>query len=355
MVAAAAAGLLIYAAVTTMSSAAEPQNRHKKYDTVEALLGDGVSKKNADTIRKLVRGENRSLKANDFQKACAFNTKLGNAFMDLSRQGGMPGAFSWAESTWRRGSTIKDCDHATWNYGNVMRNTDRPAEAFQFFTRAFHLSRAENSTSKKQQKNFIDASKVALKFSGQQLELLLDEGRLPDTPARRQEVAHYSDMLSYVPEGAPIELRPDDVAAIPSYRRDLYIAHQPALEGGAIAKRSPAEVAELERTYHRDSVVVIDDVLTPEALKGLHEFASRSTIYTDDKPKGYVGSYMEDGFYTPLLEQAANELRAYFSGRQFLVVVSLSLLTSNGCCSAELLDEGIIKEGMAAIDPSSVQ
>ena len=59
-------------------------------------------------------------------------------------------------------------------------------------------------------------------------------------------------------------------------------------------------------------LVVIDDLLTPEALDALRRFCWRSTVWNSNYPGGYLGAFPEDGFAPALLAQLSEEFRARF-------------------------------------------
>jgi hypothetical protein len=59
-------------------------------------------------------------------------------------------------------------------------------------------------------------------------------------------------------------------------------------------------------------LVVIDDLLTPEALEGLRQFCWGSTIWKKAYADGYLGAMPDHGFAAPLLAQIADELRTIF-------------------------------------------
>jgi tetratricopeptide (TPR) repeat protein len=59
-------------------------------------------------------------------------------------------------------------------------------------------------------------------------------------------------------------------------------------------------------------VVVIDDFLTPQALKRLRAFCRDSTVWRRTYDDGYLGAMPEFGFSPPLLAQIAEELRVTF-------------------------------------------
>jgi tetratricopeptide (TPR) repeat protein len=59
-------------------------------------------------------------------------------------------------------------------------------------------------------------------------------------------------------------------------------------------------------------IVVIDDLLTKEALAKLRRFCLESTVWRQVYDGGYLGAFPEHGFAPPLLAQIAEELRATY-------------------------------------------
>ena len=59
-------------------------------------------------------------------------------------------------------------------------------------------------------------------------------------------------------------------------------------------------------------IVVIDDLLSVEALTALRRFCWGSTVWKQPYPGGYLGAMQEHGFSCPLLAQIAEELRDTF-------------------------------------------
>jgi Flp pilus assembly protein TadD len=84
------------------------------------------------------------------------------------------------------------------------------------------------------------------------------------------------------------------------------IAGGARIAGPAInLQNSIDRISETWRTV-RPQIVVIDDLLTPQALEGLREFCHGSTIWRDTFD-GYVGARPQSGFACPLLAQVARE------------------------------------------------
>ena len=224
-------------------------------------------------------------------------------------------------SVWQAG-VVDECDHSTYNLGTLYRlqgldrKLQRPlGEAVTLFRKAMDISRAVDSTTLLRSDSYKEASIVSLRFAADQIEYLVGLRLLPIEYLN--EVREYRRIISLIPSNDPrgaltINLRPEDAAKIPSYRRALFIDDKPRVEGSALAQRSAADIAEIQRRYHEDGVVYIDDVLSESTLQSLYEFGTRSTMYYVDKASGYVGAYIEEGFNTPLLMQVSEEFRTMF-------------------------------------------
>jgi tetratricopeptide (TPR) repeat protein len=96
-----------------------------------------------------------------------------------------------------------------------------------------------------------------------------------------------------------------------SLPRSLYLGEGAALAGPAV---NPMNVESATRTWltAKPQLVVIDNLLTDEALTRLREYCLDSTIWRRSYPGGYLGAVPESGFAAPLLTQIADELRDTF-------------------------------------------
>lgn len=108
----------------------------------------------------------------------------------------------------------------------------------------------------------------------------------------------------------PVESRKGHDAEQAAFRGRLSGAVE--IEGGqrvpgpAINPRNNIEEISSAWRTGRPQIVVIDDLLTPEALDGLRRFCHGSTIWRDTFD-GYVGARPQSGFACPLLAQVALE------------------------------------------------
>jgi tetratricopeptide (TPR) repeat protein len=78
---------------------------------------------------------------------------------------------------------------------------------------------------------------------------------------------------------------------------------------------NPANVASAAQLWHsrQPQIIVIDNLLTDEALAELRRFCWGSTMWRTDYKGGYLGAFPEHGFACPLLAQIADEFRTAYA------------------------------------------
>jgi tetratricopeptide (TPR) repeat protein len=83
------------------------------------------------------------------------------------------------------------------------------------------------------------------------------------------------------------------------------------IDGPAV---NPANAKDIAARWSQTDppIVVIDNLLTEDALEGLRRFCWGSTIWRRPYKSGYLGAISETGFACPLLAQIADELREVF-------------------------------------------
>jgi len=93
----------------------------------------------------------------------------------------------------------------------------------------------------------------------------------------------------------------------------LHIEGGGRLEGPAI---NPVNAQDAARQWResRPQVVVVDNLLTDEALAAMRRFCLGSTVWRTGYDTGYLGAFPEHGFSVPLIAQLAEEFRSVFSG-----------------------------------------
>ena len=98
-----------------------------------------------------------------------------------------------------------------------------------------------------------------------------------------------------------------DLLGRPSGPLAFYLDAGARMSGGAINPQLPRDVIARQWRTARPQVVVVDDLLTPDALAGLRRFCEASTIWHKTYDAGYLGTTPETGFACPLLAQIAEE------------------------------------------------
>jgi tetratricopeptide (TPR) repeat protein len=84
------------------------------------------------------------------------------------------------------------------------------------------------------------------------------------------------------------------------------------LPGSSVRPRSDAHAIAAQWQTGNPKLVVIDDLLTAEALEGLRRLCWGSTFWRSTFPNGYLGTLPEHGFAAPLLAQIGEDLRQAF-------------------------------------------
>jgi tetratricopeptide (TPR) repeat protein len=155
------------------------------------------------------------------------------------------------------------------------------------------------------------ANDVKLQHDLEQLEYLLELGRLP---ADYRKVAdEYRALLQEMrgATGAGV-VAPFNVHRYPlvarHWKRPLYMAPGAAGKQPVIDPRLDARKLESEYQRARPGLVVVDGLLTQEALAALRRYCRESTIWNNIQA-GYLGAYFFDGFACELVLRIAQELR----------------------------------------------
>lgn len=93
----------------------------------------------------------------------------------------------------------------------------------------------------------------------------------------------------------------------------LHVEGGERLEGRAV---NPLNAEDAARQWYGSNpqVVVVDNLLTDEALAALRHFCLGSNVWRTAYDSGYIGAFPEHGFSVPLLAQIAEEFRVVFSG-----------------------------------------
>jgi len=93
---------------------------------------------------------------------------------------------------------------------------------------------------------------------------------------------------------------------------------RPHIEGGERLSGpaiNPVNAADAQKAWrsNRPQIVVIDNLLTPEAVDAMRRYCWGSTMWRSAYDPGYIGAFPEQGFAAPLLAQIVEEFRTVFS------------------------------------------
>ena len=186
------------------------------------------------------------------------------------------------------------------NRGNALRDLERHGEALDSFTAAIAARPGYAN---------------ALFNRGQTLCQLdrLREGFADITDAAR---LFHADSVNdrLLPHKVRHDAEQKDYLAANGIRTQPGVLHWEGGEQLASPAMSKAGADTVEQRWRNSDpkLVVIDDLLTQEALEGLRRFCWGSTIWRTAHTDGYLGAFPENGFSAPLLVQIAEELRAAF-------------------------------------------
>jgi len=156
-----------------------------------------------------------------------------------------------------------------------------------------------------------------IKHDMEQLEYLRKKGISVQMPGGYEETLQKfrSHVISGQEGNQPIPLSSSQSEALaPSFSRILHYADNPVFPDGVI--NPDLDRVEIQQRYQasQPEIIVIDELLKSEALESLRQFCLESTIWKKDYVEGYIGSFLSEGFSSPLLLQIAEELRQQFPG-----------------------------------------
>lgn len=207
--------------------------------------------------------------------------------------------------------------HTNLGFAHLNRPDPNPMEAVVHLEKGFRLKRQEAATNPALA-TYNMTSLPKLRHDVEQFAYLKEIGELPDEMVSAQqafeEVIHEIDWASQ--NNFMVNLTPEQIKRIaPWYNRATHIVDAPALKGPAVNPELDGDALVASYQAEAPGIVFFDDLLTAEALTSLRKFCMESTFWYDFSHfGGYMGAYMDDGFFCPLLVQIAEELRAKMRG-----------------------------------------
>ena len=221
---------------------------------------------------------------------------LGNA---LERQGKL----DEAQATYQRALAIRpDNAQAVLNYGNVLLRQEKVMEAEPVYRRVLELAPGLHQAYYNLGLTLCESNRVPEGFSyfTRSAELTFRPPAQPpleqSPPHRQRHDQEQKDYWASIGEETG---------------RAYHLADGARLATPAVNPDNRAGVAERWQASN-PQLVVIDNLLTPEALEKLRRFLWGSTIWKRPYDDGYIGAMPEHGVACPLLAQIADELRDIF-------------------------------------------
>lgn len=196
------------------------------------------------------------------------------------------------------------------NLGNALLRFNRFEDALVAYNRATALLRRPGGGYKRHL-TFRLTSPAKLIHDAEQIRYLMEHHRIgADGP---ELLARYEHALARLPSPPPgahvIEMDSATQESIgATYNRVWNVVEAPEIPGGAVT-RLDRESVERDYVGREPGITWVDGLLTPDALASLRRFSLESTIWFDCFYRNnYLGAFIEDGFFCPLLLQIGREL-----------------------------------------------
>lgn len=232
------------------------------YDRVLALQSDheGALVNRGNALHELKR-EDEALAS--FDCALVGNPNNAETWKNRGITLRVLGRFEDALASFNRALALRPGDREVLNYsGHVLCESDRVADGLAVFRRAAQSGGAAHT----------------------------------DVPAHKAR--HDAEQQAWLGSRARVD-------------GPLFLDGGDRLEGPAINPANAQKVSAQWRASNQQ-LVVIDNLLTPEALAQLRRFCLGSNVWRQAYNDGYLGAFPEHGFAAPLLAQIADEFRDIF-------------------------------------------
>jgi tetratricopeptide (TPR) repeat protein len=195
-------------------------------------------------------------------------------------------------------------DHAeAWvKRGVSLQRLKRFDEALASYDRALVLRPDYAEALKQSASALCESGRIADGFAIYDRHAALSVGKAKTSTAPAHKQLHDAQQRAYIVEQTARDVDVDGA---------LHLADGGRVAGDAIRRDHGCAVAE-HWASSRPQIVVIDDLLTPQAFDKLRRFCLESTVWRRAYDGGYLGALPEQGFACPLLAQVAEELRAAY-------------------------------------------
>ena len=187
----------------------------------------------------------------------------------------------------------------TWkNRGITLRVLERFGEALDSFDRALALQPGNPELLNYRGHALCESDRVAEGFAVFRQAAQQAGPQAPSPGALPQKLRHDAEQQAWLAGRARVG-------------GPLFLDGGERVSGAAINPANAQKVT-AEWLASDPQLVVIDNLLTPEALNELRRFCLGSNVWRQAYQDGYLGAFPEHGFAAPLLAQIADEFRAIF-------------------------------------------
>ncbi len=263
----------------------------------------------------LLLEKRRPLEADEsFRRALALQPGDADAHVGLARALLEQHRFDEAEAAARAALLIApEHNSAPLWLGYVLFHQGRYTQASDAFLAPVRRLRTLGSRVDDSHATFTQTSRTKLQQDIEQLQYLIDQGRLP------QEHHHllkaYEDFASRhignTDRTVMFQISSDDAIA-PYFNRLVVDAPEPVIQGGALNPDLEAQAIESAFQASRLGFTLVDNLLNDAALAALQRYCLEPSIWFEMKFHSEVGSSLCNGFCCPLLLQIAGEIRTAF-------------------------------------------
>jgi len=232
-----------------------------------------------------------------FQTAIRLSPSYADAYLNLSALLFDIGQFREAEANSRRAVQLAPLLPDTHNaLGNALRELGQLSEAEREYREALRLA-----------PDYAEGYK--------HLAMALEEqGRLEEAFGLFEHHARLVRAAEQAPQSGPVhkQRHDEEQRAWLGESGGFHLGDGSRMAGPAVNPQNRiAEISALWRSA-QPQIVVIDELLTKEALERLRRFCLDSTVWRQVYEGGYLGAFPEHGFAPPLLAQIAEELRTTY-------------------------------------------
>ncbi|MEQ8195023.1 MAG: tetratricopeptide repeat protein [Rhodospirillales bacterium] len=231
---------------------------------------------------------------------------LGNAHKNL-------GNWKDAADNFRKAVEFEPDNPDVWNQlGYALRGQGDLAGALEAFGKKAELKYRPGVSTPQDDIYFHYVTRPKLKHDIEQMRYLIDKGLI----AKRYEetIGHYTELLENFPEN-PADPHASEIperyraAFAPVYNRHIYYRDTPAFDASPLNPAVDWSAVEADYEKNKPGITYFDDFLTPEALKAIRDHCLESTMWHEFRyPNGYLGAFINEGFFCPLLLQIVDGL-----------------------------------------------